>query len=157
VPDLVRGLYDEHKQLRYNHEKVKRELMGYRARTLVEAASQEIGEAMVIVAHIEDAEPEEIREMASMLTSASDPAGEGPEAGGVVALLASGREKVNFFFARSENVKADMRPLIKAATAIVDGKGGGRPEVCQGGGKDGEKAGEALEAAVELLAELLGG
>ena len=85
------------------------------------------------------------------------PAGEETQAGGVVALLASGREKVNFVFARSEGVKADMRPLIKAATAIVDGKGGGRPEVCQGGGKDGEKAGQALEEAVRLLGELLDG
>jgi len=176
VPDLVRGLHEEHRQLRYKHERIKRELMGYRARTLVEAASQEVGDATVIVAHIEDAEPDEIREMAGMLTSGPGPAGggamqgppgEGPpgeshegeemEAGGVVALLASGRDKVNFVFARSENVKADMRPLIKAATAIVDGKGGGRPEICQGGGQDAGKAGEALEAAVELLAEVLDG
>ena len=190
VPDLVRGLYDEHKQLRFRHEKVKRELMGYRARTLFEAASQEIGDALVIVAHIEDAEPDEIRQMAGMLTGGGpgsggpgcagqerdgspgdypdgadapgeDPDGECPEAeeppGGMVALLASGRDKVNFVFARSENLDVDMRPLIKAATAIVDGKGGGRPEMCQGGGQDAGKAGEALEAAVELLAEALDG
>jgi alanyl-tRNA synthetase len=169
VPDLVRGLYDEHKQLRFRHEKVKRELMGYRARTLFEAASREIGDAMVIVAHIEDAEPEEILEMAGMLTSAmGHEAGEGPEEeegseaeetgpAGVVALLASGRDKVNFVFARSENLNADMRPLIKEATSIVDGKGGGRPEMCQGGGHGVEKAGEALEAALELLAEDLCG
>ena len=95
--------------------------------------------------------------MASLLTSGGGPPGEGPAGQGIVALLASGREKVHFIFARSEDVSADMRPLIKAATAIVDGKGGGRPEVCQGGGKDGEKAGLALEEAVRLLAELLGG
>jgi alanyl-tRNA synthetase len=165
VPDLVRSLYDEHRQLRYKHDKVKKELMGYRARTLFEAASQEIGDVTVIVAHIEDAEPDEIREMASMLTSVGEgPAGSGPPGeypdeeeppGGVVALLASGRDKVNFVFARSENIDADMRPLIKVATAIVDGKGGGRPEICQGGGQNAGKAGEALEAAVELLAGLL--
>jgi alanyl-tRNA synthetase len=73
----------------------------------------------------------------------------------VVALLASGRDKVNFVFARSENLVVDMRPLIKKATAIVDGKGGGRPEMCQGGGRDVRKAGRALEAAVEMLAESL--
>jgi len=172
VPDLVRALYDDHRELRYKHEQIRKELMGYRARTLFEAASQEIGDATVIVAHIEDAEPEEIREMASLLTAGGGAPGEGPpeedpeeagpagevtQRGGVVALLASGRDKVHFIFARSEDVDVDMRPLIKAATAIVDGRGGGRPEVCQGGGKDGEKAGEALDAAVRLLGELLAG
>jgi alanyl-tRNA synthetase len=75
----------------------------------------------------------------------------------VVALLASGRDRVNFVFARSENLSVDLRPLIKKATAIVDGKGGGRPEICQGGGSDAARAGEALEAAVEMLAEALTG
>jgi alanyl-tRNA synthetase len=157
VPDLVRDLYEEHRQLRYAHEQLRKELTGYRARTLLEAAAREIGNAIVIVAHIEDAQVEEIREMASLLTSAGGPPGESLAGEGIVALLASGREEVHFIFARSEDVSADMRPLIKAATAIVDGKGGGRPEVCQGGGKDGEKAGQALEEAVRLLAELLGG
>jgi alanyl-tRNA synthetase len=152
VPGLVRRLYDEHKELRYELEHIRKELAGYRARTLYEAASEEIAGVRVIVAHIEDAAMEEIREIAGLLTSGNVPGSEG-----VVTLLASGREKVHFVFARSEDVRVDMRPLIKAACSIVEGKGGGRPEACQGGGSHVEKTDQALEEAVRLLSESLEG
>jgi alanyl-tRNA synthetase len=84
--------------------------------------------------------------MANLLTSGE----------GVVALLAAGREKLHFIFARSGDIEADMRPLIKAACAVVDGKGGGKPEVCQGGGSGSGRAQEALEEAMSLLADSLG-
>jgi len=41
--------------------------------------------------------------------------------------------------------------LIKAVAAIVGGGGGGRPNMAQAGGKNPEKAGEAIEAAAGIL------
>ena len=43
--------------------------------------------------------------------------------------------------------------LVKAAVATLGGQGGGgRPDMAQGGGPDGTKAKEALEAVKEALA-----
>jgi alanyl-tRNA synthetase len=44
--------------------------------------------------------------------------------------------------------------LVKTAVAVLGGQGGGgRPDMAQGGGPDGNKAGEALGAVREALAE----
>ena len=42
--------------------------------------------------------------------------------------------------------------LVKTAVAVLGGQGGGgRPDMAQGGGPDGEKANEALSAVREAL------
>jgi alanyl-tRNA synthetase len=45
--------------------------------------------------------------------------------------------------------------LIKEAAAVVGGKGGGRPDMAQAGGKDPAKLGEALQLAKKLAVEQL--
>lgn len=46
--------------------------------------------------------------------------------------------------------------IVKEIAGIVGGKGGGKPDLAQAGGKDGTKLGEALKKASELGHELLG-
>jgi alanyl-tRNA synthetase len=43
--------------------------------------------------------------------------------------------------------------LLKQLAPIVGGKGGGKPEMAQGGGTDGSKVAELLKAAGELVAK----
>jgi alanyl-tRNA synthetase len=38
-------------------------------------------------------------------------------------------------FARSSDSADDMNALMKKACAILDGKGGGKPDIAQGGGR----------------------
>jgi alanyl-tRNA synthetase len=40
--------------------------------------------------------------------------------------------------------------LVKVASAVIGGKGGGRPDMAQAGGKDVAKLGEALTTAGDL-------
>jgi alanyl-tRNA synthetase len=40
-----------------------------------------------------------------------------------------------------------MGELLKAAVAVLGGKGGGAPELAQGGGPEGARVGEALGVA----------
>ena len=54
----------------------------------------------------------------------------------------------------SERVSA--RGLIDRLAPIVDGRGGGKPDLAQAGGKAPEKIDEALSAAPSVVAELLG-
>src|ERR1051326_1869956 len=55
----------------------------------------------------------------------------------VVALLGSrDDETARLFFARSADAAGDMNELMRAACATIDGRGGGKPEIAQGGGKN---------------------
>jgi alanyl-tRNA synthetase len=72
---------------------------------------------------------------------------------GTIALLASREEDAaRLVFARSAEAPGDMSVLMREACAILDGRGGGRPDMAQGGGKNVERVSEALERAAQLLA-----
>jgi alanyl-tRNA synthetase len=54
-------------------------------------------------------------------------------------------------FARSADAPGDMNVLMKEACALLDGRGGGKPDMAQGGGKNVERLAEAIESASSLL------
>jgi alanyl-tRNA synthetase len=71
-----------------------------------------------------------------------------------IALLASRDNDVaRLVFARSADVAGDMNALMREACGVVDGRGGGKPDFAQGGGKNVDKLEEALKRANAKLAE----
>ena len=72
-----------------------------------------------------------------------------------VIILASAKDgKVNLIAMATEGAMkqgAHAGNLIKAVAAIVGGGGGGRPNMAQAGGKNPEKAQEAMDAAAGIL------
>ena len=69
-----------------------------------------------------------------------------------IALLASrDNDTARLVFARSADAVGDMNTLMREACALLDGRGGGRPDMAQGGGKNVGKIGDALTHALTLL------
>lgn len=69
-----------------------------------------------------------------------------------IALLGSrDREAARLVFAKSADAPGDMNELMKEACAMLDGRGGGKADMAQGGGKNVEKLGEALDSALKQL------
>lgn len=70
----------------------------------------------------------------------------------IVALLASrDNEAARLVFARSSDAPGDMNALMREACAMLDGRGGGKPDLAQGGGKNVERLSEAIKTAANQL------
>lgn len=54
-------------------------------------------------------------------------------------------------FARSQDAPGDMNALLREACQMLDGRGGGRPDMAQGGGSKVERLVEAIEVAASNL------
>jgi len=69
-----------------------------------------------------------------------------------VALLGSrDGDTARLVFARSTDASGDMNTLMRRACSVIEGRGGGRADVAQGGGRDVERLAEALEAAAKSI------
>jgi alanyl-tRNA synthetase len=69
-----------------------------------------------------------------------------------VALLGSiEQEAARVVFARSADSPGDMNALMKEACQLLNGRGGGRADIAQGGGRETSKLNEAIEAAAHHL------
>jgi len=144
LPELIPEMLKERKELLKQVEGLRRDLAGYRTGDLL-AGARDVAGVRIVSSYLEEGTPLEIREIAAALTR--NP--------GTVALLASGREKLHLVFSRSADVGVDMRKAIQAACEVVGGKGGGRADVCQGGGKHPGKAPEALEEAGKIVEDMI--
>ena len=68
----------------------------------------------------------------------------------IVLFAASGVEPA-LVFARSSDLDLDMRELISLAAPLIDGRGGGSPQVAQAGGRHREGLKQALDIAQKSI------
>jgi alanyl-tRNA synthetase len=68
-----------------------------------------------------------------------------------VALFAAGGEKPALIFARSADAPGDMGRLLRDVSAAFGGRGGGQPEIAQGGVAPGSDLAQVVKLAVEKL------
>jgi alanyl-tRNA synthetase len=72
-----------------------------------------------------------------------------------IALLGSGdKDTARLVFARSPDASGDMNALMREACALLEGRGGGKPDMAQGGGKNVGKLQEAIDRAVSFVSSL---
>lgn len=136
LPDTVDRLQSQNKALQSALDAAKRQLAEAEAGALIAAAPEKSGYKLIARAYA-DRPAEDLRMLAAALTV--NP--------GVVALLGAAGEKAQLIFSRSEGVAPDMAAVLKVAFATLGaGKGGGRPNMAQGGGVPATV--EALEAAI---------
>ena len=99
----------------------------------------------VVVRELEARDAGDLRRLAAALTARA----------GVVALLGSRDSSgARLVFARSTDAPGDMSALMREACITLGGRGGGRPDMAQGGGPSAEKlAGALAQAALNLRSE----
>ena len=129
----VRTLWDDHQELRKRNDELESQLMDY------EAAQFPINHG-VALGSFSNRGIEKLKILAIKICSRP----------GTVALLADQSDQLRIVFARSADSSIDVAALLKRTLEKFGGRGGGRPNLAQGGGLSGN-ADEVLKFAQEHL------
>lgn len=97
-------------------------------------ASKAVGGVVTQV--FEDRDAESLKKLAQALIANA----------GTTALLGSrDKDTARLVFARSADAAGDMNALMREACGLLDGRGGGKPELAQGGGKRVDLVADVIE------------
>ena len=142
APAAVARLLEEHKQLGRRVRALEEVAARAEAEELLSEAESLAGGARLCARVFDGRDAESLKKLAQSVAA-------NPQ---TIALLGSrDREAARLVFARSADAPGDMNVLLREACRLLDGRGGGRPEMAQGGGSNAEKLAEAIEAAANSL------
>jgi alanyl-tRNA synthetase len=140
--DAAARLIEENKGLHRRLRSLEELASRVEAQELLSQAEARTGDLRVIKQIFYGRSADELRQLALTLIRQPNTA----------ALLAStDLEGARLVFARSDDAPGNMSELMRAACEQLEGRGGGRPEMAQGGGRNTEKLAGALDAAAENL------
>ncbi|MDD3447101.1 MAG: alanine--tRNA ligase, partial [Zavarzinia sp.] len=146
LPDRVASLLDERKRLERELAEAKKKLAtgGGSGNAM---APVEVGGVKVIAKKLDGVNPKDLR---GLVDETKQQLGSG-----IVAFVAVNDGKAALVVGVTEDLTAKFSAvdLIRLGVAEVGGKGGGgRPDMAQAGGPDGDKADSALDAIVKAIA-----
>ncbi len=150
VPHRVATLTKELRDLKKQLAAVPR-AGGVTAERLL-AEAQEIGGVRVVVAEAPDADAGVMRQLIDQLRKTASPV--------AVCLGSAGEGKVTLVAGISRDLQErglNAGEWIRSAAEVVGGRGGGKPDMAQAGGKHPEKLSQALETARQSMHSLLEG
>jgi alanyl-tRNA synthetase len=151
LPERLEALQAELKELRKALEKARRSGGALDADGLL-ARRTDIGGVPLVAAQVEVDDRDALAALADRLRD--------KEPGAVVVLGAELEGKAMLLVAVGPRLKGDARfhagRIIAALAERVDGRGGGRPDFAQAGGKAPERLADAIAATPRLVAEMAG-
>ncbi|MFC1531917.1 alanine--tRNA ligase [Thermodesulfobacteriota bacterium] len=142
--DRVRLFLKDHKQKEIEMESLKSKLLSKQSGDLLSGVKQVNG-VNVLVREIEADSPKDMRDYSDRL---KDKLGSG-----VIVLGTKKASKVMLISVVTKDLTDRFKAgeIIKQLSEIVGGKGGGRPDMAQGGGNRPEKLGSALESVFKII------
>ena len=150
TPALVTRLIEENKKLGRRTGELEQVACRIEAEELIKQASINSPSgsssggsgATVIATAFDDRSADSLKHLALALIAQPN----------TIALLGSrDGDTARLVFARSADASGDMNALMHVACSVIGGRGGGRPDMAQGGGKIVGKLGEALDEAAKTL------
>jgi len=139
VEKTLETLKDSEKEL----ETLKQKLALFETKSAL-SGMEEIGGAKVLIATFKDKSAEDLRTMIDTIKDNNERA---------IIVLASTQDKLSFAVGVTKTLtdKIKAGDLVKKLAEITGGKGGGRPDFAQAGGKDEEKLLDAFKEVREII------
>ena len=139
VEKTLETLKDTEKEL----ETLKQKLALFETKSAI-SDMEEIGGAKVLIATFKDKSTEDLRTMIDTIKDNNEKA---------IIVLASTQDKLSFAVGVTKTLtdKIKAGDLVKKLAEITGGKGGGRPDFAQAGGKDEEKLLDAFKEVREII------
>ena len=151
LPTYVRSLQEKQKQLEKELKTLKVKLAtGGAAGSQAADESVDVSGVKLVAKRVDDVSGGDLRNLADTFRSKIK--------SGVVVLGSATDGKVTLLTAVTKDLldRVQANALIGKLAPIVGGKGGGKPDLAQAGGKDADKLDEALAQAPAALRDLLG-
>jgi alanyl-tRNA synthetase len=154
-PALVEKLVEENKRIRRRLGDLEQLACRVEAEDLIKETAAASGnesqpgsaELRIITQVFNDRSADSLKHLALALINHS----------GTIALLGSrDGDRARVVFARSKDASGDMGSLMRAACETLDGRGGGKADMAQGGGRSVEKLADAIAQACVGLKSILG-
>jgi len=147
-PALVARLIEENKKLARRVRELDQIACRVEAEEILKSSRLEAGYRppvpLVVTRIFPDRDADSLKHLALALIAHAN----------VVALLGSrDGEAARLVFARSPDAPGDMNALMRKACETIEGRGGGKADMAQGGGKKVSAIDDALAAATESLTE----
>ncbi|WP_417533546.1 alanine--tRNA ligase [Marinobacterium stanieri] len=146
--DKVRGLNERSRQLEKEIERLAAKLASAQSGDLLSQV-QDVGGIKVLAAQLEGVEPKALRDMLDQLKNKLG--------SGIVVLMTAQNDKVSLVAGVTKDLTGQVKAgdLVRELASRLGGKGGGRPDMAQGGGTDVGAMPAALSAVPELVAASL--
>lgn len=142
TPKLTARMLDENKELHRRVRALEEIAARVEADELLAVATRAASGAQVVNQIFDKRDAESLKQLAHALIQHPN----------TVALLGSRDEDVaRLVFARASDAQGDMNALMREACEMLDGRGGGKPDMAQGGGKNVERLEEVIKRATNNL------
>ncbi|HVN86947.1 MAG TPA: alanine--tRNA ligase [Candidatus Binatia bacterium] len=141
VAEKVERLLAQQRELERQLQQLRTQVAGSQSQDLIGQAFASREGFKVVAAEVEGVDGKRLLEMADALRERLG--------SGVVVLAGRADDKVNLLAAVTKDLAKQVNAgkIIGQLAPIVGGRGGGRPELAQAGGKDPARIGDALKAA----------
>ena len=145
LKERIQSLLDENASLKKENAEARQSALNAKSDSEVQKA-EEINGVKTLFLQTKDMDSSAMKDYADLLRSKMKE--------GVVMLSCVQGDKVTFVCAASKGAVAKglkAGDLVRKAAEVTGGKGGGRPDMAQSGGRNPEKLPEALKAVRELI------
>ncbi|MDP9163758.1 MAG: alanine--tRNA ligase [Pseudomonadota bacterium] len=148
VPARIAALVEERRQLERQLADAKKALAMGGGGAKADSGPEQVAGHAFLGQVVDGLDPKSLRaEVDAMKQRLAGP--------GIAALIATNDGRASVAVGVTEGLAVSAVDLVKAAVAALGGQGGGgRPDMAQGGGPDGAKAGEALAAIKQAIASV---
>lgn len=142
TPKLAARMVEENKELHRRVRALEEIAARVEAQELLATASPNPAGIRIVSQIFDNRDAESLKHIAQALIAHPN----------TIALLGSReKEAARLVFARSGDAPGDMNALMREACTILDGRGGGKADLAQGGGRNVEKLDKAIDIATRAL------